>query len=71
MWDYLYQGLDFTVKNKIEAKCIIDRNGFCLVSVPPPPPPKVQYVDPTMIGVLVGMGLMFIILCVVMRLFSQ
>ncbi|KAJ4432394.1 hypothetical protein ANN_21013, partial [Periplaneta americana] len=32
-------------------------------------PPR--YVDPTMIGVLVGMALMFIILCVVLRLFSK
>jgi glycerol uptake facilitator-like aquaporin len=32
-------------------------------------PPK--YVDPAMIGVLVGMTLMFIILCVVLRLFSK
>jgi hypothetical protein len=28
-------------------------------------------VDPAMIGVLVGMALMFIILCVVLRLFSK
>ncbi|XP_023722539.2 uncharacterized protein LOC111872665, partial [Cryptotermes secundus] len=32
-------------------------------------PPK--YIDPAMIGVLVGMALMFIILCVVLRLFSK
>ncbi|PSN54269.1 hypothetical protein C0J52_08619 [Blattella germanica] len=30
-----------------------------------------KYVDPAMIGVLVGMALMFIILCVVLRLFSK
>jgi len=35
----------------------------------PTEPPK--YVDPAMIGVLVGMALMFIILCVVLRLFSK
>ena len=29
------------------------------------------FVDPTMIGVLIGMVLMFIIMCVVMRLFSK
>lgn len=29
------------------------------------------YIDPAMIGVLVGMALMFIIICVVLRLFSQ
>ncbi|XP_034487763.1 uncharacterized protein LOC117791934 isoform X2 [Drosophila innubila] len=30
-----------------------------------------RYIDPAMIGVLVGMALMFIIICVVLRLFSQ
>lgn len=35
------------------------------------PPAPVQYVDPAMIGVLVGMALMFIIICVVLRLFSK
>lgn len=30
-----------------------------------------RYVDPAMIGVLVGMALMFIIICVVLRLFSR
>ncbi|XP_070138211.1 uncharacterized protein jus isoform X1 [Drosophila bipectinata] len=30
-----------------------------------------EYIDPAMIGVLVGMALMFIIICVVLRLFSQ
>ncbi|KAK2575529.1 hypothetical protein KPH14_011249 [Odynerus spinipes] len=34
-------------------------------------PPSLQYVDPAMIGVLVGMALMFIIICVVLRLFSK
>ncbi|XP_011137939.1 uncharacterized protein LOC105182301 isoform X2 [Harpegnathos saltator] len=34
-------------------------------------PTNVQYVDPAMIGVLVGMALMFIIICVVLRLFSR
>ncbi|XP_076655647.1 EB domain-containing julius seizure protein isoform X4 [Halictus rubicundus] len=33
--------------------------------------PNLQYVDATMIGVLVGMALMFIIICVVLRLFSK
>ncbi|XP_003694273.1 uncharacterized protein LOC100866038 isoform X2 [Apis florea] len=33
--------------------------------------PNLQYIDPTMIGVLVGMALMFIIICVVLRLFSK
>lgn len=31
----------------------------------------IQYVDPAMIGVLVGMALMFVIICVVLRLFSR
>lgn len=30
-----------------------------------------RYVDPAMIGILVGMALMFIIICVVLRLFSR
>lgn len=34
-------------------------------------PPSLQYIDPAMIGVLVGMALMFIIICVVLRLFSR
>lgn len=29
------------------------------------------YIDPAMIGVLIGMALMFVIICVVLRLFSQ
>ncbi|XP_043495568.1 uncharacterized protein LOC122519847 isoform X5 [Polistes fuscatus] len=33
--------------------------------------PSLQYVDPAMIGVLVGMALMFVIICVVLRLFSK
>ncbi|XP_017878713.1 uncharacterized protein LOC108624136 isoform X2 [Ceratina calcarata] len=33
--------------------------------------PNLQYIDPTMIGVLVGMALMFVIICVVLRLFSK
>lgn len=46
-------------KNQVE--CIAD-------NVPWEPE---RYVDPTMIGVLVGMALMFIIICVVLRLFSK
>ncbi|KAL6418691.1 hypothetical protein ACFW04_011876 [Cataglyphis niger] len=34
-------------------------------------PPSIRYIDPAMIGVLVGMALMFIIICVVLRLFSN
>lgn len=33
--------------------------------------PSLQYIDPAMIGVLVGMALMFVIICVVLRLFSK
>ncbi|KAG8231615.1 hypothetical protein J437_LFUL010293 [Ladona fulva] len=33
--------------------------------------PSLQTVDPAMIGVLVGLALMFVILCVVLRLFSK
>ncbi|XP_051159823.1 uncharacterized protein LOC127280686 isoform X2 [Leptopilina boulardi] len=34
-------------------------------------PPNLRTVDPAMIGVLVGMALMFVIICVVLRLFSK
>ncbi|XP_011704958.1 PREDICTED: uncharacterized protein LOC105460210 isoform X2 [Wasmannia auropunctata] len=34
-------------------------------------PTSLQYIDPAMIGVLVGMALMFVIICVVLRLFSK
>lgn len=40
------------------------------VAVQSPTAPT-RYVDPAMIGVLVGMALMFIIICVVLRLFSK
>lgn len=30
-----------------------------------------KYIDPAMIGVLVAMAVMFIIICVVLRLFSK
>lgn len=30
-----------------------------------------RYIDPAMIGILVGMAIMFIIICVVLRLFSR
>lgn len=35
------------------------------------PPEKLQYVDPTMIFILVVMALMFIIICIVLRLFAR
>lgn len=34
-------------------------------------PTDMKYVDPAMIGILAGMALMFIIICIVLRLFSQ
>ncbi|RLU23171.1 hypothetical protein DMN91_005449 [Ooceraea biroi] len=34
-------------------------------------PTSLRYIDPAMIGVLVGMALMFVIICVVLRLFSR
>ncbi|XP_077288100.1 EB domain-containing julius seizure protein isoform X1 [Arctopsyche grandis] len=34
-------------------------------------PQPIKYIDPAMIGVLVGMALMFVIICVVLRLFSR
>lgn len=33
--------------------------------------PSIQYVDPAMIGVLVVMAVMFIVICIVLRLFSK
>lgn len=30
-----------------------------------------RYIDPAMIGILAGMALMFVIICVVLRLFSR
>lgn len=34
-------------------------------------PEPERYIDPTMIGVLVGMALMFVIICIVLRLFAK
>jgi len=42
-----------------------------IVSASNKEPASVQYIDPAMIGVLVGMALMFVIICVVLRLFSK
>ncbi|XP_068081892.1 uncharacterized protein jus [Anabrus simplex] len=50
---------------------IIDRDGNTKCSSVPVEPRSESHVDPAMIGVLVGMALMFIILCVVLRLFSK
>lgn len=46
------------------------QNSFECVAVNEPVT-RETYVDPAMIGVLVGMALMFIIICVVLRLFSK
>lgn len=35
------------------------------------PPVTERYIDPTMIAILVAMALMFVIICVVLRLFSK
>ncbi|XP_026482148.1 uncharacterized protein LOC113389317 [Ctenocephalides felis] len=45
--------------------------GYSQDIVKPEIPKSERYVDPAMIGVLVGMALMFIIICVVLRLFSN
>jgi len=42
-----------------------------ILTVKNEPTGSTTYTDPAMIGVLVGMALMFIILCVVLRLFSK
>ena len=34
-------------------------------------PDDLRYIDPAMIGILAGMALMFVIICVVLRLFSK
>ncbi|GLH10998.1 EB module, partial [Gryllus bimaculatus] len=46
-------------------------NGAWSCGSVPETPKQVTHIDPAMIGVLVGMALMFIILCVVLRLFSK
>ncbi|XP_033229617.1 uncharacterized protein LOC117181159 [Belonocnema kinseyi] len=46
-----------------------DGSTACIAEVKEPP--NLRTVDPAMIGVLVGMALMFIIICVVLRLFSK
>ncbi|XP_075232158.1 EB domain-containing julius seizure protein isoform X2 [Lycorma delicatula] len=46
-----------------------DNKFECTATYVPPEPE--QYVDPTMIGILVAMALMFVIICVVLRLFSK
>ncbi|KAL5282802.1 hypothetical protein ACFFRR_005706 [Megaselia abdita] len=47
-----------------------DGNFECKLKGERPKGPE-TYIDPAMIGVLVGMALMFVIICVVLRLFSQ
>ena len=55
---------------KISAKLILIL--IILISaVKNEPLEPIRYVDPAMIGVLVGMALMFIIICVVLRMFSR
>lgn len=44
---------------------------YSCVAVKDMPPEKLQYVDPTMIFILVVMALMFIIICIVLRLFAR
>lgn len=59
----------------LNKRVIILSNSSCksinLFSAEIKQPPSLQYIDPAMIGVLVGMALMFIIICVVLRLFSK
>uniref|UniRef100_A0A182NN19 Uncharacterized protein n=1 Tax=Anopheles dirus TaxID=7168 RepID=A0A182NN19_9DIPT len=44
--------------------------GVCRAPINKPIEPE-KYIDPAMIGVLVAMAVMFIIICVVLRLFSK
>lgn len=56
---------------RFERTPVLNQDGSLECVVIQQPEPELPGIDPTMIGVLVGMGLMFITLCVVMRLFSQ
>jgi len=49
----------------------LTRRVLCVFSAKPEAPRDEPHVDPAMIGVLVGLGLMFVIMCVVLRLFSK
>uniref|UniRef100_A0A182VPP0 EB domain-containing protein n=1 Tax=Anopheles minimus TaxID=112268 RepID=A0A182VPP0_9DIPT len=58
--------------------CLFEMNPFfkpdgsveCRAPINKPIEPE-KYIDPAMIGVLVAMAVMFIIICVVLRLFSK
>ncbi|KDR07510.1 hypothetical protein L798_02826 [Zootermopsis nevadensis] len=56
---------------RFEMTPFTKKDGTIECSVKNEPTGPTTYVDPAMIGVLVGMALMFIILCVVLRLFSK
>lgn len=50
---------------------VINKEGNYECQNSPTPTESPHHVDPAMIGILAGMGLMFIIICVVLRLFSK
>jgi hypothetical protein len=56
---------------RFEMTPFTKKDGSIECSVKNEPTGPTTYTDPAMIGVLVGMALMFIILCVVLRLFSK
>ncbi|GAB0093531.1 hypothetical protein DMENIID0001_086820 [Sergentomyia squamirostris] len=56
---------------RFEMSPVVNKDGTIECKGKNEPIEPVTYVDPAMIGVLVGMALMFVIICVVLRLFSR
>ncbi|XP_055678859.1 uncharacterized protein LOC129787346 isoform X2 [Lutzomyia longipalpis] len=56
---------------RFEMSPVVNKDGSIECKGKNEPIEPVTYVDPAMIGVLVGMALMFVIICVVLRLFSR
>jgi len=55
---------------KFEMTAVLKHDNYECIAIYKPPEQE-RYVDPTMIGILVAMALMFVIICVVLRLFSK
>ncbi|XP_065333684.1 uncharacterized protein jus isoform X1 [Cloeon dipterum] len=56
---------------RFEMTAVFNSDGSIKCVSKPEAPRDEPHVDPAMIGVLVGLGLMFVIMCVVLRLFSK
>ncbi|KAM3960988.1 EB domain-containing julius seizure protein [Aphomia sociella] len=56
-------------KHDMIPEVTVDGGVTCIADMSPEVP--IRTLDPAMIGVLVGMALMFVIICVVLRLFSR